>query len=80
MVYNLDQELLGDIIFPEVQNISCVHDSFYCKKYLSKNWRPFPTKRLSGEFNFIGSDGPKELDDPCPLACRPANHIGWTQC
>ena len=78
--YNLDQKLLGDIVFPAVQNISCVHDSFLCQKYVSAHWRPFPTPRQLVEYNFVGSDGPKVLTDICPLECRPHNHKDWTTC
>ena len=78
--YNLDQELLAEIIFPAVESISCVHDSYLCQKYVSEHWRPFPTKRLPGNFNFVGSDGPKELAELCPVECRPHNHRDWWRC
>ena len=57
-----------------------VHDSYLCKMYKSENWRPFPTQRLKGEYNFVGAAGPMEINSTCPEECRPLEHKDWRMC
>ena len=63
-----------------VQNKTCVHDSHLCHLYRGGHWRPYPTKRQTGPYNFIGAAGPMELKRECPENCRPENHKNWIYC
>ena len=76
----LDQSLLRSRIWPLVESQTCVHDSYFCRAYQSNNWRPFPTERETGSFNFVGSVGPMELNKICPPECRPPTHQDWILC
>ena len=76
----LDQSLLRSRIWPLVENQTCVHDSYFCQTYQSDHWKPFPTEREAGSYNFVGSVGPMELSKTCPPECRPPDHQDWTLC
>ena len=76
----LDQALLRSRIWPLVEDQTCVHDSYLCRAYQSQNWRPFPTEREAGSWNFVGSVGPMELNETCPTECRPPTHQDWILC
>ena len=79
-VKGMDQRQLESFLWPVVSKISCVHDSYLCQRYQSQNWRPFPTQRLEGAYNFVGAAGPMEIKTKCPEACRPEDHPDWTFC
>ena len=73
-----DQTLLTKFVWPEVKEVSCVHDSYLCTVYRcphlasvrtssllsrSDHWLPYPTRRLPGvPYNFIGAAGPMVLN------------------
>jgi len=76
----LDQFLLQKWMWPVIEQVSCVHDSYLCSQFPSKNWRPFPTKRESGGFNFVGAAGKMEINISCPHQCRPQKHPDWELC
>ena len=80
-----DQKLLKRFIWPYAQNDSVIHDSYTCKikRLRGTVMRPFPTRRLHGKFNFVGSNGGNitlKQDGPCPEECRPMNHKEWVVC
>ena len=76
----LDQMLLRNRIWPLIEDRACVHDSYLCQAYKSNNWRPFPTQRRRGPSNFVGSKGRMEVNQTCPVECRPHNHQQWILC
>jgi len=76
----LDQSLLTKWIWPQVQNEAMVHDSYLCKRFKSSHWRPWPTQRVAGPYNFVGAAGPMEIKMTCPAECRPPDHQDWTMC
>ena len=57
-----------------VRELSCVHDSYLCDKMKGGHWRPFPTQREEGEYNFVGAAGPMKINRKCPEQCRPEDH------
>ena len=63
-----------------LKNLSVVHDSYLCQEYPSLHWRPFPTQRPDGEYNFVGAAGRVELRMMCPEECRPPDHLDWQFC
>jgi len=76
----LDQSLLTKWIWPQVKKDVMEHDSYLCKRFKSEHWRPWPTKRVSGPYNFVGAAGPMEIKTACPEECRPLEHKDWTMC
>ena len=76
----LDQSLLTKHIWPRVRDLSCVHDSYLCDKMKGGHWRPFPTRREEGKYNFVGAAGPMNINRTCPDQCRPEDHKDWTKC
>jgi hypothetical protein len=78
----LDQSMLTRWVWPAVWGSTLAHDSFLCrhKNYRGNEWRPFPTRREPGPYNFVGGAGPMELKSTCPEHCRPAAHQDWTLC
>ena len=76
----LDQSLLTKYVWPRVRELSCVHDSYLCDKMRGGHWRPFPTQREEGEYNFVGAAGPMKINRKCPEQCRPEDHQDWTMC
>ena len=81
----MDQKLLKDLIWPIARNDSVIHDSYTCKikRLKGTDMRPFPTRRLHGKFNFVGSNGGTitlDHDGPCPKECRPSKHKEWVVC
>jgi len=82
---DFDQVLLKRLVWPYARNNSVIHDSYTCKiKYLrGTDVRPFPTRRLHGRYNFVGSNGGNitiKKDGPCPKECRPILHQDWLLC
>ena len=59
-------------------------DAYCCRKF--SNTSPFPTKRLSGIGNFIGSvislnqSVGFDSENYCPEKCRPKKHKDWVYC
>ena len=81
----IDQTLLKTFIWPYAKNDSVIHDSYTCKikRLRGTDIRPFPTRRLHGKFNFVGSNGGNitlAKDGPCPRECRPKEHYNWIVC
>lgn len=76
----LDQSLLTKWIWPKVAEDCLVHDSYLCKRFKSDHWRPWPTQRVTGPYNFVGAAGPMEIKTKCPKECRPPDHQDWTMC
>jgi hypothetical protein len=57
------------------------HDSYFCRRetYLKGEMRPFPTKRLNGSRNFVGSaEASQTISTQCPLPCR--KNPDWLFC
>ena len=82
---NIDQKLLKTLIWPYARNDSVIHDSYTCKikRLRGTDMRPFPTRRLHGRFNFVGSNGGNitlKKDGSCPKECRPIKHKDWVVC
>ena len=81
----IDQTLLKTLIWPYAKNDSVIHDSYTCKikRLKGSEMRPFPTRRLYGKYNFVGSNGGNitlQKDGPCPKECRPKEHKEWLLC
>ena len=81
----IDQTLLKALIWPYAKNDSVIHDSYTCKikRLKGSDMRPFPTRRLYGKYNFVGSNGGNitiQKDGPCPKKCRPIEHQEWILC
>merc|ERR1711974_199487 len=77
-VYLADQVQLQRVFWPAVQNIALVHASHHCH-IPGGTVRPFPTERPSGEDNWVGAVAGVTgvLTEPCPLQCRPKQHLDW---
>jgi len=79
-----DQIALMRYIWPWGKKVALSHDSYCCRKF--SNTSPFPTKRLSGVGNFIGSvislnqSVGFDSSNYCPEKCRPKNHKDWVYC
>jgi len=65
-----------------VRSRTLAHDSYLCKQasYGCKELRPFPSRRETGPYNFVGAAGPMEVKSVCPEQCRPPEHQDWTLC
>ena len=76
-----DQSTLKQYIWPWAKKLAMVHDSFLCKKYKEPH-SPFPSKRLVGLSNFVGSPISENMTIKvkCPKECRPKNHLDWLYC
>ena len=79
-----DQIALTRYVWPWGKKVALSHDAYTCRKF--SNTSPFPTKRLAGVGNFIGSvislNSSIGMDDNgiCPEKCRPKDHKDWTHC
>jgi hypothetical protein len=79
-----DQIALMRYIWPWAKKVALSHDSYCCRKF--SNTSPFPTKRLPGVGNFIGSvislnqSVGFDSSNYCPEKCRPKNHKDWVYC
>ena len=81
--YFVDQVLLSSLVWPVVKEDTMVHDSYLCTQIKGGHIEPFPTKRINGKANFVGSVPglSHSLDTvPCPLECRPRDHQNWDTC
>lgn len=61
-----------------LKNDAIIHDSYTCKQF---GGSAFPTERVGN--CFIGGGGdcdPNGWLDPCPVECRPKNHLDWESC
>ena len=71
---------------PLVSKHTLAHDSYLCKKYKDSETRAFPTKRIQGVGNFVGSvietGGTISFTEAyeCPKECRPPDHQDWIYC
>merc|ERR1711942_122175 len=71
----LDQTMLSKWVWPKVEAYTLAHDSYLCTMFRhGKNWRPFPSQRVTGPYNFVGAAGPMEIKTTCPEQCRPQQH------
>ncbi|XP_023341272.1 uncharacterized protein LOC111711215 [Eurytemora carolleeae] len=77
-----DQDLLHELVWPNVQNEACIHDSYHCDLFPVPHNRPWPTQRKNETANFVGAIGDMQLQpsDACPELCRPTDHLDWTTC
>jgi len=75
-----DQVALQRYVWPWAKRTTFAHDSYTCKRFSYTH--PFPTRRLEGVGNYVGSvvSMGAEVSSPCPLKCRPANHTDWLTC
>jgi len=75
-----DQVALQRYVWPWAKKIAMVHDSYTCKRF--SYTRPFPTQRLKGVGNYVGSvvSLQAEVTSECPVKCRPKNHTDWKTC
>ena len=85
----VDQDALSEFVVPKVLGDSLVHDSYRCRNLLIQGSNPvaFPSKRpdpvVGNENslpNFVGNTGHDQLDEECPLWCRPTYHKDWKFC
>ena len=81
-----DQQFLDDFVWNPVKDHSLSFDSYHCSLY---GGRPFPSQRPEG-LCFLGcirsccsndtrGDSNKYIK-PCPIECRPKDHLDWTFC
>ena len=71
---------------PLVSKYTLAHDSYLCKKYKDSETKAFPTERIQGVGNFVGSvietggiiSFTEEFE--CPKDCRPPDHQDWIYC
>jgi len=79
-----DQIALMRYFWPWGKKVALSHDSYTCRKF--SHTAPFPTQRLPGIGNFIGSvialNQTVGFDNSnfCPEKCRPKNHQDWIYC
>lgn len=76
-----DQYFLSTYVYPEISRNSIIHDSYFCLTI--NDSKPFPTKR-NGDC-FVGTlehscNDKNPKFEPCPIQCRPKNHLDWTFC
>ena len=65
---------------PWAKDVALVHDSYHCQKF-GNNSKPYPSQRKEGQCNFVGCvRGGGTIQNECPEACRPKNHIDWKYC
>lgn len=85
----MDQTALAHVVAPFVGNDCLVHDSYLCMQNYITGSQPvaFPSKRIDPQTNseqnlpnFIGNTGSEQLNQVCPVECRPADHKDWTYC
>ena len=53
-LYLADQRQLQWVVWPRVQHLALVHDSYHCRLLQGGQARPFPTQREEGEDNWVG--------------------------
>merc|ERR1711963_201623 len=82
----LDQTILQRFVWPLVSKYTLAHDSHLCKKYKDSETKAFPTERMQGVGNFVGSvietGGSMSFTEEfeCPKDCRPPDHQDWIYC
>ena len=76
---------VGTHIWPWAKWKALSHDSYLCRKYARTS--AFPTQRLDGPGNYVGSivslEGklPLTKEFECPKRCRPKDHRDdWIYC
>lgn len=78
-----DQIFLEEFIWPHANLYSkktLEYDSYNCQKF--PNARPFLIRKQSST-RFVGCRRPNCTTDehpPCPMQCRPPNHLDWIWC
>lgn len=82
----LDQLLLTEIIWPKVKFKTLAFDSYTCEQFKEGNQRSFPSPRPSLDCH-LGCVRPccqnlttQFITKPCPIVCRPQDHIDWIYC
>lgn len=83
-----DQSLLQEHLRNMAEGDLIAHDSYSCRHFTQHRGnrdpyhRAFPTKRLKGKNNFVGSNGGELTKENgiCPELCRPEDHQDWTLC
>ncbi|CAB4060741.1 unnamed protein product [Lepeophtheirus salmonis] len=79
-----DQVALSKYVWPWAKWRALSHDSYLCKKYPRTS--PFPTKRVEGIGNYVGSVVSLNATigftsaSECPFKCRPRDHKDWIFC
>ena len=85
----MDQTALTYVVAPNVVKDSLVHDSYLCGIDYLGGSKPvaFPSKRIDPVVmtetsmpNFVGNTGTDQIDQECPLQCRPVDHQDWKFC
>jgi len=76
-----DQEMLDKYLWPHIENDSVQHDAYGCLR--NPNTRPWPTKRETTGWNFVGSH--ESINNiawkECPIQCRHPDHKNeWYNC
>jgi len=76
-----DQEQLDKILWPHIENDVVAHDAYGCLR--NKDTRPWPTKRETTGWNFVGSH--ESINNiawkECPIQCRHPDHKDdWYNC
>jgi len=82
-----DQRFLRDYVWNFVKNNALIFDSYFCQKL---NGRPFLSQRPRGNCflgclrpccnNIIENDFNVVPLKPCPIECRPKEHLDWIYC
>ncbi len=85
-IKNGDQQFLTDYVWNFVKNNASIFDSYSCQEL---NGRPFLSQRPAGNCylgcvrpccsNVIKNDLNVTLK-PCPIECRPKEHLDWIYC
>ena len=79
--YGDGQNVLGEYVWPLIENDVLQHDAYLCT--LFQGSVPFPSKRNEdGQYvGMVGNIPKNEIIIPtCPLECRPENHQDWEYC
>ncbi|CAF4747987.1 unnamed protein product [Rotaria sp. Silwood1] len=81
-----DQTFLNDYVGDRVRNNSLIFDSYHCEKF---GGQPFLSQR-SMNGCYLGCIRPccsnatnvpvRETQIPCPIKCRPKDHLDWIYC
>ena len=81
-----DQKLLTNLVWPKVKDQTLSFDSFTCQYFNQGTQRPYPTQRPSMDCH-LGCVRPcwqnssrMMVPRPCPMQCRPPNHLDWIYC
>ena len=79
-----DQIAIMRYVWPWAKKVAMSHDSYTCHKF--SGTYPFPTERLEGIGNFVGSVVSLNqsvgyiYNTTCPEKCRPKYHKDWIYC